>query len=681
MNARISAVWGSPVEAATAAPAAVPCGVAGGAFGAEGTVIYPAGSRRRMRHDVLVLSLLGLALFLAAGSEAAAPEATILQIDPQEVNKDSSTPINFDGQFSDGDDDQLEFVYWNSSIDVVIHSGSEFSDLSFQRQSGEFSQGNHTITLQVKAGGEWSVKNESWLNVTGPPPRNPDASISINPPEAHQGEEINFLGSGTYYDPATSIVAYEWYLDGAYYSDEMTFADSGISVGNHTMELIVEDNEGLRSEPAQEPFQIMPPIPLAHIDSIDPSPAKVGDIITFSGHCTGSSGAEEECDEYHWDIRSGTNGLTLFTLYGKTVMVDNLTEGEDGEAAGYEAWFRIIDTNGTVSSWVSEDFSVGPPNEPPVATITISPDPLPGSSFVPEYYQFFDITFSSASSSDSDGVIEGWRWWFDGVLIATTADWTTSFDAPRDGTVRLQVMDNDGAWSGNNTRSFRTVTNTPPTAIISLSLAEVEVDAPVTLSGSGSDAEGHIAGWEWQLDGVVVATTQNATVSSNITGAHTVMLTVTDDGGLQANASASFTVKELDIIAEKYFDVSVSPLNAAIGEDITIDLTGTTGPVEEFEINIDGDITTTQDRTVTISFDAKGAYNLDITVWWSDGTSFDQSRDFYTTTVTVTKSGGGSGGGDAGGDGDDSDGSGGGIPGPGLLAALAGLGLAARRRR
>jgi len=300
---------------------------------------------------------------------------------------------------------------------------------------------------------------------------------------------------------------------------------------------------------------------------------------------------------------------------------------------------------------------------------------------VPEYYQFFDITFSSASSSDSDGVIEGWRWWFDGVLIATTADWTTSFDAPRDGTVRLQVMDNDGAWSGNNTRSFRTVTNTPPTAIISLSLAEVEVDAPVTLSGSGSDAEGHIAGWEWQLDGVVVATTQNATVSSNITGAHTVMLTVTDDGGLQANASASFTVKELDIIAEKYFDVSVSPLNAAIGEDITIDLTGTTGPVEEFEINIDGDITTTQDRTVTISFDAKGAYNLDITVWWSDGTSFDQSRDFYTTTVTVTKSGGGSGGGDAGGDGDDSDGSGGGIPGPGLLAALAGLGLAARRRR
>ena len=681
MNARISAVWGSPVEAATAAPAAVPCGVAGGAFGAEGTVIYPAGSRRRMRHDVLVLSLLGLALFLAAGSEAAAPEATILQIDPQEVNKDSSTPINFDGQFSDGDDDQLEFVYWNSSIDVVIHSGSEFSDLSFQRQSGEFSQGNHTITLQVKAGGEWSVKNESWLNVTGPPPRNPDASISINPPEAHQGEEINFLGSGTYYDPATSIVAYEWYLDGAYYSDEMTFADSGISVGNHTMELIVEDNEGLRSDPAQEPFQIMPPIPLAHIDSIDPSPAKVGDIITFSGHCTGSSGAEEECDEYRWDIRSGTNGLTLFTLYGKTVMVDNLTEGEDGEAAGYEAWFRIIDTNGTVSSWVSEDFSVGPPNEPPVATITISPDPLPGSSFVPEYYQFFDITFSSASSSDSDGVIEGWRWWFDGVLIATTADWTTSFDAPRDGTVRLQVMDNDGAWSGNNTRSFRTVTNTPPTAIISLSLAEVEVDAPVTLSGSGSDAEGHIAGWEWQLDGVVVATTQNATVSSNITGAHTVMLTVTDDGGLQANASASFTVKELDIIAEKYFDVSVSPLNAAIGEDITIDLTGTTGPVEEFEINIDGDITTTQDRTVTISFDAKGAYNLDITVWWSDGTSFDQSRDFYTTTVTVTKSGGGSGGGDAGGDGDDSDGSGGGIPGPGLLAALAGLGLAARRRR
>ena len=632
-----------------------------------------------MRHDVLVLSLLGLALLVAAGSEAAAPEATILQIDPQEVNRDSGTPINFDGQFSDGDDDQLEFVYWNSSIDDVIHSGSEFSDLSFQRQSGEFSQGNHTITLVVKAGGEWSANGAnatSWLNVTGPPPRNPDASVSINPPTAHQGEEVSFVGSGTYYDPATSIVVYEWYLDDEYYGGEMTFSDSGISVGNHTMELIVEDNEGLRSEPAQEPFQILPPIPLAHLDSIDPSPAKVGEVITFSGHCTGASGDVEECDEYRWDIRSDTDGSTLFSLYGAIVTVDNLTEGD------YEVWLRIIDGNGTVSSWVSDSLSVGPPNKTPVATITISPDPLPSSAFVPEYYQFVEITFSSGSSSDSDGNLVGWRWWFDSALVSTSPDWVTTFDSPRDGTVKLQVMDDDGVWSGNNSRQFRIVANTAPTAAILLTPAmAVEIDALVTLNGSGTDAEGYIAGWEWSLDGVVFAITQNATVSSNITGAHAVMLTVTDDGGLQANASASFTVKELDIIAEKYFDVSVSPLNAAIGEDITIDLTGTTGPVEEFEINIDGDITTTQDRTVTISFDAKGTYNLDITVWWSDGTSFDQNRDFYTTTVTVTKSGGGSGGGDAGGDDDGSIDSGGGLPGPGLLAALAGLGLAARRKR
>ena len=632
-----------------------------------------------MRHDVLVLSLLGLALLVAAGSEAAAPEATILQIDPQEVNRDSGTPINFDGQFSDGDDDQLEFVYWNSSIDDVIHSGSEFSDLSFQRQSGEFSQGNHTITLVVKAGGEWSANGAnatSWLNVTGPPPRNPDASVSINPPTAHQGEEVSFVGSGTYYDPATSIVVYEWYLDDEYYGGEMTFSDSDISVGDHTMELIVEDNEGLRSEPAQEPFQILPPIPLAHLDSIDPSPAKVGEVITFSGHCTGASGDVEECDEYRWDIRSDTDGSTLFSLYGAIVTVDNLTEGD------YEVWLRIIDGNGTVSSWVSDSLSVGPPNKTPVATITISPDPLPSSAFVPEYYQFVEITFSSGSSSDSDGNLVGWRWWFDGALVSTSPDWVTTFDSLRDGTVKLQVMDDDGVWSGNNSRQFRIVANTAPTAAILLTPAmAVEIDALVTLNGSGTDAEGYIAGWEWSLDGVVFAITQNATVSSNITGAHAVMLTVTDDGGLQANASASFTVKELDIIAEKYFDVSVSPLNAAIGEDITIDLTGTTGPVEEFEINIDGDITTTQDRTVTISFDAKGTYNLDITVWWSDGTSFDQNRDFYTTTVTVTKSGGGSGGGDAGGDDDGSIDSGGGLPGPGLLAALAGLGLAARRKR
>ena len=631
-----------------------------------------------MRQGVLLLSLVGLALLVAAGSEAAAPEATILQIDPQEAEKDSGTPISFDGQFSDGDDDQLEFVYWNSSIDDVIHSGSEFSDLSFQRQSGEFSQGNHTITLVVKAGGEWSANGAnatSWLNVTGPPPRNPEASVSINPPTAHQGEEISFVGSGTYYDPATSIVAYEWYLDNEYYGGEMTFSDSGISVGDHTMELIVEDNEGLRSEAAQEPFQVLPPIPQAHLDSIDPSPAKVGQVITFSGHCTGASGDEEICDEYRWDIRSGDDGSTLFSLYGVSVTVDNLTEGD------FEAWFRIIDGNGTESSWVFEAFSVGPPNEAPVATITISPDPLPGSTFVPEYYQFVEITFSSASSSDPDGNLVGWRWWFDGALVSTSPDWVTSFDSPRDGQVKLQVMDDDGVWSGNNTRQFRIVANTAPTATILLTpTTAVEIDALVTLNGSGTDAEGYIAGWEWSLDGVVFATTQNATVSSNVTGAHTVALTVTDDGGLNATASATFMVKAPDVSEEKYFEVSVSPIDAAVGEDITIDLSGTTGPVAEFEINYGGDIMTTQDRTVIVSFDVAGTYNIDISVSWSDGSSFDSSRDYYTTTVTVSRSGGGGTGGDS--DDPDGDGSGGGgLPGPGLLAALAGLGLAARRRR
>jgi PKD repeat protein len=299
---------------------------------------------------------------------------------------------------------------------------------------------------------------------------------------------------------------------------------------------------------------------------------------------------------------------------------------------------------------------------------------------VPEYYQFVEITFSSGSSSDSDGNLVGWRWWFDGALVSTSPDWITTFDSPRDGTVKLQVMDDDGVWSGNNSRQFRIVANTAPTAAILLTpTMAVEIDALVTLNGSGTDAEGYIAGWEWSLDGVVFATTQNATVSSNITGAHTVMLTVTDDGGLQTNASAAFMVKMPDVSEQKYFEVSVSPINAAIGEDITIDLSGTTGPVAEFEINYGGDIKTTQNRTVTISFDATGTYNIDISVSWSDGSSFDSSRDYYTTTVTVSRSG--DGGTDGDGDGDDSDGSGGGIPGPGLLAALAGLGLAARRKR
>ncbi len=664
MNAKISAACGSP------------CGAAGGVFGAEGTVNYPVGSRRWMRQGVLVLSLLGLALLVAAGSEAAVPEATIMLIDPQVVDQQSGETVRFEGDYHDEDDDQLQEVYWNSSLDGVIHSGGQMADMMFEMASSDFSRGNHSITLTVQAGGEWSAAAESWLNITGTPPRNPEASITINPPTVHQGEVANFVGAGDYYDPATRIESYLWTINGDWLSDEMTFVENDFSIGDHTIELVVTDDLDQQSEPVQAMLSVLPPIPLAHIDSISPSPAKEGQVITLAGHCTGASGDVEVCDEYRWDIRSGDGGSTLFSLYNKTVTVDNLTEGN------YKVWFRIVDSNGTLSPWVSDSLSVGQPNDPPMAIITIiSPDPRPGGGFTPDYYQFQSLTFSATSSTDDDGSIIGWNWEYENVTVSTAETWEVTFDTPvENAKAYLQVQDDNGAWSGSNFRQFSIVPNTPPNATILLSPATVEPDAAVTLNGSGSDAEGSIAGWEWSLDGVIVATVRDTTVASNTAGLHEVTLRVLDDGGLWSEpATASFTVTTPDVAGPKYLAVSVSSTSVAVSEELVINLTATTGPVEEFEIVYGGQTLVTTDRIIGISFDAAGTHYIDITVRWSDGSSFDSSRDYYTTTVTVSRSGGGGTDGD--GDGDGSDGSGGGIPGPGLLAALAGLGLAARRKR
>jgi len=625
-----------------------------------------------MRQGVLVLSLLGLALLVAAGSEAAAPEATIMQIDPQMVDQQSGDTVRFDGNFHDEDDDQLQVVYWNSSLDGVIHSGEQLEDMMFEMVSSDFSRGNHTINLTVQAGGEWSATATSWLNVTGPPARNPEALITINPPTVHQGEVANFVGEGNYYEPATRIESYLWTINGDWLSDEMAFAENDFSIGEHTIELVVTDDLDQQSEPVQATLRVEPPIPLAHIDFISPSPAKEGQVITLAGHCTGSSGDVEECDEYRWDIRSDDDGSTLFTLYNKTVTVDNLTKGD------YRVWFRIVDSNGTVSSWVSDSLSVGLPNEPPEAKITISPDPRSGGGFTPDYYQFQVLTFSAVTSTDSDGSIIGWNWEYENVTVSTAETWEATFDTPIEkARAYLQVQDDNGAWSGSNFRQFSIVPNTPPSATILLSPATVEPGAAVTLNGSGSDAEGSIEGWEWSLDGAVVATKQDTTVASNTTGLHEVALRVLDDGGLWSEpATASFTVTTPDVTGPKYFTVSISSTSVAVSEELVINLTATTGPVEEFEIVYGGQTLVTSDRIIGISFDAAGTHYIDITVRWSDGSSFDSSRDYYTTTVTVSRSGGGGTDGD--GDGDGSDG---GIPGPGLLAALAGLGLAARRKR
>ena len=625
-----------------------------------------------MRQFALLL-LPALLLFLLPAAEAVPPEAVITGIDPQEA--ESEDTIQFMGEFSDDDGDDLDYFYWNSSLGGTIHSGNEAGGLTFQMEADQLSSGYHNITLQVRTNfSEWSGNATSWLNITEPEAQPPEALIVLNPPQVNQGDEVSFVASDLrVYHPATRVTGFNWTLQWEGESEreplsaEESFTRSSFWVGNHTIYLTVTDDQGTVSREIMAMLTVLPPQPLAEIVASSTTP-KAGQMLYLEAVCRDLQWREIECLAWEWRVIWHEDGTLLYTLSGQNHTVENLTEG------AYQVLLKVTDLNGTVSQWEELMLYVQPPNQNPSRSIDISPASL-GSS---RYYQYQNLTFT-ADASDSDGYVTGYAWWFSDEMVSTSPSWIHNFSTPGGPYhVKLNVQDNDGAWSGNKSVSVYIVANTPPTVSISLNLEQPRVDDTLQLSGSASDSEGYVVSWVWYLDGVLAAQTQNLALVLNETGDRIVTLHAYDDGGLMGQASASFSVLAPDTSDEKRLSVEVSPHAADVGALFTIDLRNTTGPVLDFEINFGGEIITTSERLVKVSFDQAGIQFIDVEVHWSDGTPFDGSRDSFSTEVTVTKP---ASGGDTGGNGDGDDGDVSGLPGPGLLAALAGLGLAARRRQ
>ena len=618
------------------------------------------------------LLLPALLLFLLSAAEAGEPpEAVIIDINPQQADTDDQ--IQFTGDFSDNDGDDLDYFYWNSSIDSTFQSGNEAGGLTFQIAADQLSGGNHTITLQVRTNStEWSAVTDvstSWLNITEPETQSPEALIVLNPPQVNQGEEVTFLASDLRaYQPATRVTEFNWTMqwEGSSerepLSNQESFTRSSFFVGNYTIYLIVTDDQGTDSREFTATLAVLPPRPLAEIEASSTAP-KAGQTLYLEAVCRDNQWEIIECQAWEWSVYYHNNGTLRYTLSGKQQALNDL------EPDAYQLRLRVTH-NGTESLLEILMLYVQPPNQNPSHSIEISPE-SPGS----HYYQHQNLTFT-AIVSDPDGSVTGYAWWFEDALVSTSPSWTHSFATPdKWHHVKLNVQDNDGAWSGNKTSSVYIEVNTPPTVFISINLEQPRVGDTLQLSGSASDSEGSIESWEWYLNGVLAAQTQDLTLVLNATGTHTATLHAYDDGGLMGQNSSSFSVLAPETSEEKRLSVEVSPYAADVGAPFTIDLRNTTGPVLEFEINYGGEIITVNgisDRLVEVSFDQAGIQFIDVEVSWSDGTPFDGSRDSFSTEVTVTES-------VVSGDGDDDDVSG--LPGPGLLAALAGLGLAARRRQ
>ena len=597
----------------------------------------------------LILALALVISALVSSDATAEPEVYMVELAPDTVDNQQEEDVSFNSDCSVCNGEGLTYFYWNSSIDGVLASGSEGHNVVLS--SSEFSTGEHTITFQVRDNNsEWSIESDSSstiLTVSGRDDGGSDTitvNFGIDPPTLHIGETATFRACSEMYpepqpcvDDPDANLDFNWEVlwnnegSWSYIGNSEMFTFTDLQQGTHTVKLSITYQGDTANDTQQ--IVVLPPIPQMAIDFTDGDSIKEGEILEINAQCLDNNQDEIEC-EYYWEVWDNDgNPDLLFTMTGSLISVSNLTNA----MGSYEILFRSQDNeHGIYSSYYQVIVNVLPPNEIPLALISISPESLGG--LTPEYYQFSMLTFTS-SSVDSDGNIVSFNWYdSSNVLLSTEAQFSSTFNETGIYQMKLEVEDDSGAWSSKTSTNFKIITNTAPSVDFAYSFD----GGMYTFNSSASDLEGFISSYQWSINGMEYSNGENITWTANKTGTYTITLEVTDDGGMKSTISKDIDVK---IVEMKNFAALFSSKDIEVGGNFEIDFSQTTGDFDYFEIKVLYPNGTSMKYTVkdnsanfSITFDRAGSYPIDVKVIWIDGVDRGLD-DFYGPTVNVGQEG------------------------------------------
>ena len=197
-------------------------------------------------------------MFLAQAS--AEPEVLMVNLNPDNVDNRVDEEVSFDADCTVCNEEQLDFFYWNSSIDGVLSSDSDFMNLNFVMSSTLFTDGEHNVTLQVKGNGSWSEINDNStaiLTVLGDEGKDSEITVNfdITPPSLHLGETARFESCTTMQpepqlctDDINPELSFDWAIqwsgqgNWSYLGDTEAFESNQFQEGNHNVRLTITDN-------------------------------------------------------------------------------------------------------------------------------------------------------------------------------------------------------------------------------------------------------------------------------------------------------------------------------------------------------------------------------------------------------------------------------------------------------
>ena len=598
-----------------------------------------------MRYFIILAFMLVVSVFLSADVDAE-PQVTLVLVDPDTIDNQQEEDVSFNAECSVCDGEGLTFFYWNSSLDGVLSQGTEEHNIVLS--SSDFSLGDHIITFQVRDEDEiWSPETDdsrTTLVVSG---KENEGEIEVNfdfqPPVVNLGQSLNFRACNEMFPEAQPCVdddsaelqflwEVDWNNEGnwTYIGDLESFSYTNLQEGTHTVKLSIT-YDGETANDTQE-LIVLPPIPEVSFNFTSGESIKEGENLVIGASCFDNNQVELNC-EYYWEVwDDDDNPDLLFELLGSSITVSNLTNS----MGSYEFILRAKDNETNIfSSYYEFIVKVEPPNVNPIASIMISPDSLGG--LTPHYYQYSILTFIS-TSSDPDGNILMYKWYFNNEVISEENQFSRSFNETGPNgiihQIKLEVQDDDGVWSSRISTNFKIIPNSAPSVDFIFSSEE----SMYMFNSSVSDAEGNISVYQWSINGEFYSNDENITWTANETGTYTITLEVTDDGGMKSVISKDIAVK---ITEMKNFIATFGSKNIDIGESFEINFSQTTGDFDYFEIKVLYPNGTSlkyivEDKSVNFSleFDEVGNYPIDVSVIWKDG--IDRGLDdFYGPTVNV----------------------------------------------
>ena len=307
-------------------------------------------------------------------------------------------------------------------------------------------------------------------------------------------------------------------------------------------------------------------IPLAGQEDFDPAWSPDGSKIAFTSN---RDGGNSNYEIYVMNADGSNQRRLTFSDPAAPAWDHEPTWSPDGTKIAFSSArdgnYEIYVMNADGSGQTNLTNSPGNDDQPSWQAVGSTPPPPPppanqapngtiGSPAANVTIQVGQSVSFAGSGTDADGTIASYAWSLPGGSPASSSaqnPGSVTYGTAGTYTATLTVTDDRGA--ADPTPATRTITvlaapqNQAPNGTITAPAGNVtiQVGQSVTFGGSGTDADGTIAGYAWSFPGGSPASSsaQNpGAVTFAAAGTYTVTLTVTDNGGASDPTPATRTV-------------------------------------------------------------------------------------------------------------------------------------------